>query len=463
MMDLYNVFKSRKCVIGVFALNSLLLLSSCGGGTPAPQDTEYLPDFVDLNFAGTGNALQKGNLALYVDYSTCMATANSSDFFRAIEPSFDGADATYYSIKGKNITKEDGRPFDLFRTIQEVQFADIKTAAQNIVDGNTEGALLTDGEYYESVKVSNSKGHVNDPYLKDVFKKWLSKGHDIYIISEPYDESGTDTNKNKVYHKKRFYFLFTDSRLQGNIYQRIVASVDLKKYPNVGVYHMSTSHPVVMTPDQTTTPSPNLAAKVEGRGGYEIQDWQVDWESIMDFLGAGAVDEKTGQPLPNGAPLITGLNIDREVYGCFRIKNIKLKVYDIDNAYFDYYTSKSAHTRAGVLTGKLSDYELQNAFTFDSKLFKKTGRVAILLDPSFDPSMLTGDPFNYIKIDVCVDGVENVFENNEKFFYFDSVDNSAKTNTSLSESVKQCLVDPSIQHSMDGTVIYSIYIKSNKN
>jgi stress response protein SCP2 len=287
----------------------------------------------------------------------------------------------------------------------------------------------------------------------------------VASVFEPkvYDESGTDTNKNNVYHKKRFYFLFTDSRLQGNIYQRIVASVDLKKYPNVGVYHMSTSHPVVMTPDQTTTPSPILAAKVEGRGGYEIQDWQVDWESIMKNLGAGAVDEKTGQPLPNGAPLITGLNIDREVYGCFRIKNIKLKVYDIDNAYFDYYTSKSAHTRAGVLTGKLSDYELQNAFTFDSKLFKKTGRVAILLDPSFDPSMLTGDPFNYIKIDVCVDGVENVFENNEKFFYFDSVDNSAKTNTSLSESVKQCLVDPSIQHSMDGTVIYSIYIKSNKN
>ena len=43
-MDLYNVFKSRKCVIGVFALNSLLLLSSCGGGTPAPQDAECFLD-----------------------------------------------------------------------------------------------------------------------------------------------------------------------------------------------------------------------------------------------------------------------------------------------------------------------------------------------------------------------------------------------------------------------------------
>ena len=175
MMDLYNVFKSRKCVIGVFALNSLLLLSSCGGCscTTNSKDTENRPDSVNLNFADADNALQKGNLALYVDYSTCMAPANSSDFLKKIESSFIGADPTYYSIKGKNITKEDGNPYNLFRTIQEVQFADIKTAAQNIVDGNTEGALLTDGEYYESVKVSNSKGHVNDPYLKDVFKKWL--------------------------------------------------------------------------------------------------------------------------------------------------------------------------------------------------------------------------------------------------------------------------------------------------
>lgn len=52
----------------------------------------------------------------------------------------------------------------------------------------------------------------------------VEKGHDIYIVAEPYKEA----YNGNVFDKKRFYFLFTDSRVPNNIYDRILQCVDMK-------------------------------------------------------------------------------------------------------------------------------------------------------------------------------------------------------------------------------------------
>lgn len=52
----------------------------------------------------------------------------------------------------------------------------------------------------------------------------VEKGHDIYVVAEPYKE----TYNGNVFDKKRFYFLFTDSRVPNNIYDRILQCVDMK-------------------------------------------------------------------------------------------------------------------------------------------------------------------------------------------------------------------------------------------
>ena len=56
-------------------------------------------------------------------------------------------------------------------------------------------------------------------------------------------------------------------------------------------------------------------------GLYEIQDWPVDWKSIEGYI-MGAVDETTGDPLQYGNPVISGLKVDRNSYGGFRISDI---------------------------------------------------------------------------------------------------------------------------------------------
>ena len=47
-------------------------------------------------------------------------------------------------------------------------------------------------------------------------------------------------------------------------------------------------------------------------------------------------------------------------------------------------------------------------------------------------------------------------------FNFDALDRPGEINTSVTESIKQCLFDPEIKEMLGKTVLYSIYIKSNK-
>lgn len=327
------------------------------------------------------------------------------------------------------------------------------TAAKNIVEGRSEGVLLTDGEFYEPTV---AKSHVNDPYLKDVFSEWLKKGHDIYVIAEPYKEP----YNGNVYDKKRFYFLFTDSRVPNNIYDRITQCVDLKNYPDVDIYHMSVSHPTIMAEGTHSTPDTSLAASIKGYGDFEIQEWNIDWNSIQDIFLNANVDEN-GNPLPNGKPVISGLKINRNSFGCFRIKDIALKVYDVNEPYAELYVNKDGGMKLAKM--QTPSQETTNFFILDENEFKAHSMINISLDPAFNEACLDGTPYNYTKVDICVNGVDYVFDNYSSMFDFQSIDVPGQTNSSVTESIKQCLTDPAIKKMMNNALIYTIYIKSNKN
>ena len=177
----------------------VFMFVSCKDTTPL--DTKYIKDFHVTNFYQSSDMLDEDNLALYVDYSTCIAEGmKTSAFYVKLVPSFVEATKSYYSIKGDIISKEE--PADTYNrllNIVEVNYADLKSAAEQIANGNTEAALLTDGEYYNP---NLAGANPNNPYLAKAFKTWMKKGHDIYILSEPYVE----VNHGQQYNKKRFYF-----------------------------------------------------------------------------------------------------------------------------------------------------------------------------------------------------------------------------------------------------------------
>lgn len=182
--------KNKKIAL-LFVTICSLLFSSCSHNQDTPSDTKYIEKFHILNFEQQDKPLAENSLSLYVDYSTCCALGQNSQFFQDIAASLVSKTTAYYSIKGSTIAKETGDVYTLLRNINDVNYAELAKAANQMANADEESVLLTDGEYYTP---SIAKGHDNDPYLASAFKTWILKGHDIYIISEPYLEVEQWTN-----------------------------------------------------------------------------------------------------------------------------------------------------------------------------------------------------------------------------------------------------------------------------
>ena len=431
----------------------LFLVSSCKKVT-TPPDTKYISDFHNLNYIQSVDLLEEDNLCLYVDYSKCIAIAQHSAFFKKLVPSFVDATKNYYSIKGDTIKKEvPADTYNRLSNIKEVNFADLKTAAEQMAGGKSEGVLLTDGEYYNPTL----GGSPHNPYLAKAFKTWLKRGHDIFIISEPYVEQydGAD------YNKKRFYFLFTDTRLNNNIYNRIIETGQLESFPEVQMFHLSADHPNLAANNGSFTANPTLAAEIEPHGNYEIQDWTVDWKVINDYIMA-ATDTITGQPLPNGDYVIKDLKVYKNSFGGYKIKKVGVMVYDLNVAYQDFYLTKDNGGKVGPIGSSLP--KCPNFLLIDDNEFTRHGFVNLYFDITrFDNSFLKyGCPYNFFKIDLLITETENVFANYSSMFLFDLLGKPGEQNLSVVSSVEQCLADKDLQNQMKHSPIYTVYVKSNK-
>lgn len=437
------------CVL--FIINTFLF-TSCNKSVITPDDTKYLQEFHLVNFEPNEKILQENKLNLFVDYSTCNYLGQNSQFFQDVEASLVNKTSSYFSIKGNEIKQEQGDVYTLLRNIEEVNYAELAKAAQMMADDNCESVMITDGEYYTP---STAKGHDNDPYLADAFKKWILRGYDIHIISEPYVEP----YNGQMFNKKRFYIIFTDDRMENNIYERIRRTVDFTQFPDVDEFHISASHPQMKgNGNNCSVQNEILESKTKGFGTFEIEDWYgCDWKTIEDELVNG-VDEETGELLKSGTPIIQ-MGLDKNSFGCYRIKSVNLKVYDINQEYSEYYEAKANGEKPGHQEFTLN--ELENFMQIDTKEFDKHSKINISFNQDwFDPSVLSGKPYNYFKLDLSIGDVQSIFGQHEEKFEFESITKPGTKNVSVASSIKQCLADDKVLDKMRGQVIYSIYIKS---
>ena len=150
-----------KKILGV--LLSSVVLFGCGEENSAP-DTKYVREFHQKFFEKTQkHTLKENDLALYVDYSTCITLGQHSRFFQSLRGVFSNSTKHYYSIKGPNIQEEETVDvWNELSNILEVNYADLKNAANLIADGNSEAVLLTDGEY---IQKNIAGGGINYPYV----------------------------------------------------------------------------------------------------------------------------------------------------------------------------------------------------------------------------------------------------------------------------------------------------------
>lgn len=451
---------SKKLTVSTLCLATAIIIgsgltTSCCDKIPTDDGGKYMPyieEFHYSNFFKGDDTIESGNLSLYVDYSTCNVLGQNSPFYQALVPSWVAAAKNFYSIKGTDIKKEEGQTFTLLRTIQEVNYAELANAIGRMANSNSESVLLTDGEYYQQ---SIAKGHINDPYMADALKTWLKKGHDIFVFSEPYVEP----YKGQMFNKKRFYIIFTDVRLRDNIYDRIMQTTKLQNFPDVEMFHLSADHPSLSAEGTSTKVNENLSAEVKGFGSFEAQEWPIDWKDGIEPLIVYAVNSQTGKTLPDGESFTGGLKVDRNSFGGYRISAVTTKVYNINQEFTDFCAAKQAGVKYKV---NFTPTPLDNFIKIDDKEFQKHGIINLYFDTQMytpDP-VLNGCPYNFTKVDICVSGVQDMFSKFAHQFEFDSIDMPGQTNTSVAESIKQCLADPDIKTMISTCPIYTIYIKT---
>ena len=440
-------------VICVVAVICFFGITSCGTTTTAP-DTKHLAEFHAITTENDAPELPTDNLALFVDYSNCIADGMNSTFYQRMVSPLTAATKEYWSIKGDSIKQEQGDVYKLLNNVDEVNYAALDLAIEQMANRNSESVLLTDGELFSQTATKNNP---NNPYMHDAFKKWLLKGHDIHIIAEPYQE----TYKGETFNKKRFYIIFSDDRLEGNIYQRIKEIVNLEDFPQIDEFHLSGNYPwVIPSNNQSSTPNAIVAAQITPYGNMEIQDWNVDWKNIVNLIVNGY--DENGNPLPNGEKLIGGLRVNKNAFGSYRISDIGVKVSKINEEYFNIYNDLETGVKIGQQQFNFAPIE--NFIIIDKDEFAKHGNVDLYFDiNNFAPNGdLDGNPFNYFKIEIYVKDLQNILNNSLEMFNFDSIVNSGQTNVSISESLKNCVFDPELINKLKGQVLYTIYVKSDK-
>lgn len=437
----------------VLCASAIVLLNSCSFffGSPRVEELDKIPAFHAATYKQSVNTLEtkgtnKGGTCvdLYIDYSDCMTTAASSPYYQSVQPAIIACNPRYYSIKGNEIAFESDdkmKVHQLLNTISNVDYSNIKGAVDSILAKKREAILITDGEFYQQHVGAN----LNNPYLADEFKKWLTDGHDIYVYSEPYTVDG--------FTKNRYYMLFTDHRLENNIQQ--IFSRNAPKQDDVKMVHLYSGIPSAKTGKDGAVFNEQLLITDDGNVvvpnlSCEIHKMDAKWDDVYSYI-LNATDEE-GNPMKGGDIFLKGINVNVTDEDAYKPAEIEVKCYEISDLYenFDPKKDKSVTLPA----------PLENMFVIDEAAWKK-GEVALKLHPGFDGSSLTGESGNLLRIDICVKQSKDNFSDNAKIggnFKFPS---PWGFNTSVYESLRQTLNDPSISPENSGNpVICTVYLSS---
>jgi hypothetical protein len=236
----------------------------------------------------------------YLDHSTCVIDARqNSPVFQKLLGQLGLYTDTLCLIKGvdfETIPNTDKSPTstDVYNIInginEDIPFANIGQAVNNICNGNSQAVLITDCEYFDK----NGKNQDGFPYLSGSFKKWLEKGHCIYIVTEPYQEK----NKGNKFDKKRFYFFFTDDKMVAPISHNMLHELEpLIQDGLFTIFKMTNSDLSVQVQKGSEMFPDDLEISNFYKGNnFEYAEIDNDWNTIREYVMK--LDEY-GQPLIN--------------------------------------------------------------------------------------------------------------------------------------------------------------------
>lgn len=390
---------------------------------------------------------------LYLDHSTCVIDAvQNSKVFKALMGQLGLYSDTLCLIKGtvfEKIPNTEKKPTstDVYNAInaigEDIPFTNIGQAVKSICESNSQAILITDCEYFDQ----NGRNQDGFPYLSGSFKEWIKKGHTIYTIVEPYKEKF----RGKMFDKKRFYFIFSDDRMEAPISQNILNEVKPLLQDSVCKLFKLTNSDIVIKQNKDMVDS-NLAPTVENLQGFDFVEISEDWNSISEFVMA--IDENGNAIVGQDAlPLLKDIEfIEGENY---IINDIDIVATNITSQYKALDDTTIAR----------KDIDMSECFRLDKKALKDNKLNVYLTVKIFDSNKeYITDPNgfggNLIRLDFVIKTVGLKPNFNFDMFTWQSLWSSDKA-TCVAKSIDNVLHDIEIAPTAnDRKTIHTVFLKT---
>jgi hypothetical protein len=386
---------------------------------------------------------------LYLDHSTCVIDAvKNSEVWKAVFPNFTQYTDELVLIKGSEFERIELERNDnkvettLKRIDKDVPLADIDKAVKEIVKGNNQAILVSDFEAFDNgtgTLISKTRDLV--PYLSPWLKNWLERGFSIYIITEPYKES----YNGKLVDKKRFYFIFSDDKLEAPISANVQSQIDhLIKNGTCQLFKMTNSDISVVSPEKKEIFSDDLDFEFTKGSGFDFISIESSWDDIREYVMkldkyGEAKPEEEKQPFIKNFKLNHGVN--------YKVENIKIIATNITA---DFVADKKN------IKGK----DISAAFVVDEKALKNNLIHVYLTDKIFTNDFINAEHGgNLIRLDFVIDQVSLQPYDKTIFEWFSLYKN--QTAICVSKSIENASADVNVIPSSEKRrLIHTVFIKT---
>jgi hypothetical protein len=397
------------------------------------------------------------SMVLYLDHSTCVINANlSSPVFRALKGQLGLYTDTLCLVKGRileYVSNTDKSPTstDVFNIINEIRddipFADIGQAIGNICNGSSQAIFITDCEYFDR----NGRNQDGYPYLSGAFKDWIKKGYVIYVVTEPYQER----YRGRTYDKKRFYFIFTDDKMQAPISGNMLN--ELQSLLQNGVCKLfKITNSDIMAERKGEMVENDLTFTFESLNGFEYAAIDDDWNSIREFV---MKLDKYGEPIPEEKPAPLIKNLVFNDGNNYFIDDMEVVATNITARYLSIDCDAADGLKLDCTDLKPDDVDMSEGFMLDKDALRSRKLNVFLTDKVFNYLLPSEYGGNLIRLDFVVTkaGLQNY---DSDMFLWKSLYEDADA-ICVATSIDNVLHDVGIvPMSKDRRVIHTVFIKT---
>ncbi len=395
------------------------------------------------------NTILGQKTTLYLDHSTCVIDAvNNSEVWKAVFPNFTQYSDELVLIKGSDfelieLDRDKNKVEETLKRIKDdIPWADIDKAVQEIVKGNNQAILVSDFEAFDNgdgTLATKTRDLV--PYLSPWLKIWLEKGFSIYIITEPYKE----IYNGRLVDKKRFYFIFTDDKLEAPISANVKNEIDnLIKNGTCQLFKMTNSDISVESAPKRDISAKDLDFSVEYGNHFDFISIENSWDDIREYV---MKLDKYEEPIPEEEKLPIIKNFKLNHGGNYKIENIKVIATNITA---DFVDQKK----------RISGKDISDAFLVDEKALKNNLINIYLTDKIFTNDFITAEyGGNLIRLDFVIDQV-SIQPHDKTIFEWISIYKNV-TAICVSKSIENALMDVNVVPTNEKRrLLHTVFVKT---